>query len=71
MENSVLGKIIEIAVGLLLVATLIPVALTTMAGSHAAMTNASVDPVVMTVLLVLLPILAIIGLALYFIPKWK
>jgi hypothetical protein len=71
MENSVLGKIIEIAVGLLLVATLIPVALTTMAGSSGAMTNASVDPVVMTVLLVLLPILAIIGLALYFIPKWK
>jgi hypothetical protein len=67
MADSILHKIIEIAVGLLLVATLIPVALTTLAGS----TLTGVDPVVVTVLTVLLPILAIIGIALYFIPKWK
>jgi hypothetical protein len=67
MAESILTKIIEIAVGLLLVATLIPVALVTLAGS----TLTGVSPVVVTVLTVLLPILAIIGIALYFIPRWK
>lgn len=71
MEGSILNKIIEIAVGLLLVATLIPVALVTMAGQQANMTSHGVSSVVITVLVVLLPILAIIGLALYFIPRWK
>ena len=71
MEHSVLNKIVEIAVGLLLVAVHIPVALTTLAASHSGMTNASVDPVVITLVIVMVPILAIIGLALYFIPKWK
>jgi type IV secretory pathway TrbL component len=66
-EGSILSKIIEIAVGLLLVAVLIPIGLTTLAG--ATLTN--VDPTVVVVLTVLLPILAIIGIALYFIPKWK
>jgi len=60
-------KIIAIAVGLLLVAVLVPVALTTMADANVT----GVDPVVVTVLTVLLPILAIIGIALYFIPKYK
>jgi hypothetical protein len=68
-KDGILGKIIEIAVGLLLVATLIPVALTTLAGTGSNMTAAGVDPIVLTVLMVLLPILAIIGLALYFIPR--
>jgi len=71
MEGSILNKIIEIAVGLLLVATLIPVALVTMAGQQTNMTSHGVSSVVITVLVVLLPILAIIGLALYFIPRWK
>ena len=66
-ESNILQKIIEIGVGLLLVAVLIPVALTTLAG--AVLTG--VDPVVVTVLEVLLPILAIIGIAMYFIPRWK
>lgn len=66
-EGSILGKIIEIAIGLLLVAVLIPIGLTTLASA----TLTSVDPTVVLVLTVLLPILAIVGIALYFIPKWK
>ena len=71
MDGNILNKIIEIGVGLLMVAVLIPVALTTMAGSKTNMTAAGVDPVVLTVLLVLVPVLAIIGLAIYFIPRMK
>ena len=66
-----LSKIIEIGVGLLMVAVLIPVALTTLSSSSTNMTAAGVDPVVLTVLLVLVPVLAIIGLAVYFIPRMK
>jgi len=65
--EALMEKIIAIAVGLLLVAVLVPVALTTMADANVT----GVDPVVVTVLTVLLPILAIIGIALYFIPKYK
>ena len=58
-------KIIGIAVGLLLVAVLIPVALQTLATANVT----DVDPTVVTVLQVVLPILAIIAVAIYFIPK--
>ena len=66
-EHNILAKVIEIGVALLLVAILIPIGLTTLAS--AVLTG--VDPVVVTVLTVLLPILAIIGIAMYFIPRWK
>lgn len=69
--EKMMTKIIEVAVGLLLVAVLVPLGLITLAGQGANMTAAGVDPTVAIVLLVLLPILAIIGLALYFIPKYK
>jgi fumarate reductase subunit D len=69
--EKMMTKIIEVAVGLLLVAILVPLGLIQLAGSSANMTAAGVDPTVAIVLLVLLPVLAIIGLALYFIPKWK
>ena len=59
-------KIIAIAVALLLVAVLVPVALTTLAGANVT----GVDPVVVTVLTILVPILGMIGIALYFIPKY-
>jgi hypothetical protein len=65
--ESLMSKIIAIAVGLLMVAVLVPIALTTLASANVT----GVDPVVVTVLTVLLPILAIIGIALYFIPKMK
>lgn len=62
--ESLMGKIIAVAVGLLLVAVLVPVGLTTLAGANVS----GVDPTVVVVLTILLPILAIISIALYFIP---
>ncbi len=64
---SIVDKIIGIGVGLLVTASIIPLALTTLASSNLT----DVDPVVTTILTVLLPILAIIGLALYFLPRTK
>ena len=65
MESGLMYKIIGIAVGLLLVAVLVPVALETLATANVT----DVDPTVITVLQVVLPILAIIAVAIYFIPK--
>ena len=62
-----MSKVIGIAVALLLVAVLVPVALTTLANANVT----GVDDTVVTVLTILLPILAIIGIAMYFIPRWK
>lgn len=72
MDNkgeSRLNAIIEIGVGLLMVAILIPISLTVLAQSKANMTIAGVDPTVLTVLLILVPVLAAIGIALYFLPS--
>jgi len=65
--DNLMSKVIGIAVALLLVAVLVPVALTTLANANVT----GVDDTVVTVLTILLPILAIIGIAMYFIPRWK
>lgn len=62
---EIVNKIVGIGVGLLVTATIIPVALVTLAEANVT----GVSSVVVTVLTVLLPILAIIGLALYFLPR--
>ena len=62
---DITSKAIGIGVGLLVIATIIPLALQTLATANLT----DVDPAVATVLTVLLPILAVIGLALYFIPR--
>lgn len=64
--DNLMSKVIGIAVALLLVAVLVPVALTTLAGANVT----GVDDTVVTVLTILLPILAVIGIAMYFIPRW-
>lgn len=63
MQSNLVGKIVGIAIGLYVAALLIPMALEQMA-------NASffgVDPAVVTIVQVLLPTLAVIGMALYFL----
>lgn len=60
-----INKIVGIAVGLLCAAIVIPLAMTTLLAAN----HTGVDATVYTVFSVLLPILAIIGLALYFLPK--
>lgn len=62
---KLLNKVIAVSVGLLVLALIFPIALNTLA--NATMTN--VDPTVVTVVTVLVPILAAIGMALYFLPR--
>lgn len=64
---EILNKIIAVSVGLLVLALIFPIALNTLA--NATMTN--VDPTVITVVTILVPILAAIGLALYFLPRMR
>lgn len=58
-------SIVAIVVGLFVVATIVPTALTTLANS----TLTGVDPAVTTVLKVLLPILAVIAIAIMFLNR--
>lgn len=59
------GTIVMLAVGFLLVAILTPIAMTEIVGANTTGWEASVK----TIFSVLLPILYIIGIALYYIPK--
>jgi drug/metabolite transporter (DMT)-like permease len=65
MIMEILNKIIAVSVGLLVLALLFPIALNTLA--NATMTK--VDPTVVTVVTVLVPVLAAVGVALYFLPS--
>lgn len=62
MDTSVLEKILAVAVGLYLVSAIMPTALVSLAGANLS----GVDPAVVTILQILLPILATIGIALAF-----
>lgn len=62
---ELLNKVIAVSVGLLVLALIFPIALNTLA--NATMTN--VDSTVVTVVQILVPVLAAIGIALYFLPK--
>jgi len=74
-------KVILIAVALIVIATVLPLAigLISMAGDTIVSNVSGVektltdvaDPAVITLLTVLLPILAIIGITMYFLPKMK
>lgn len=60
-----LRNIVNLSVALLVVGVLFPVGLS-------AIANATIsDPTVATVFTILLPVLAIIGVALYFMPKFS
>lgn len=62
---DIMNKIIGVALGLFIAAIIMPVALQTLANANVT----DVDATVVTVLQVLLPILAVVGIALYFLPK--
>ncbi len=62
---ELLNKVIAVSVGLLVLALIFPIALNTLA--NATMTN--VDSTVVTVVTILVPILAAIGMALFFLPR--
>jgi hypothetical protein len=63
MESELLGKVVAISVGLFVAAIILPTALTTLAGANVS----GVDPAVVTILQVLLPVLAVIAVAMYFL----
>ena len=71
-------KVILIAISLIVIATILPLAigLISVAGdtiiNSANQTLADVaDPAVITLLTVLLPVLAVIGITMYFLPKMR
>jgi H+/gluconate symporter-like permease len=63
MASAILGKIVAIAIGLFVTALLVPPALVTLAGANVT----GVDPNVVLLLQVLLPILGTIAIALIFL----
>jgi hypothetical protein len=63
--NPLLEKVVAISIGLFVAAIMLPIALVTMANATWSGSNGNVDPTV--VLIVLLPVLGVIGIALYFL----
>lgn len=61
--NELVGKIVAIAIGLYVAALLVPMALVQIAGANVT----GVDPAIVTILQVLMPTLAVIGIALWFL----
>ena len=62
---ALMDKIVGVGVGLLVIAIILPIAI----GQIADTDVTTWDPSVATVFTVLLPVLAVIGLVLYFMPK--
>lgn len=60
---DILSKVVGVSIGLFVAAILLPVALNTLA--NATMTN--VDSSVVTIVTILLPVLAVISIAMYFL----
>jgi len=65
MPSDILNKVVGVSIGLFVAAIILPVALQTLASA----TMTDVDPTVITVVTILLPVLAVIGIAVYFLPK--
>lgn len=63
--SDLLDKVVAISVGLLVAAILMPIALTTLADANTTGVNESV----VIILTVLLPVLAVIGIAMYFLRR--
>jgi len=77
MEANV-KQVILVVVSLIVIATIMPLAIGLISNAGNTIINAQnqtlsdvSDPAVITLLTVLLPILAIIGITMYFIPKLK
>lgn len=60
-------KVVGISIGLFVAAIMLPLALVTMANATWSGSNGSVDPVIITVVTILLPVLGVIGIALTFL----
>ena len=65
MVSPLVEKVVGISIGLFVAAILLPIALVTMANATWTGSNGSVDPILITVATILLPVLGVIGIALY------
>lgn len=63
MESALLGKVVAVSIGLFVAAIILPTALVSIAGAN----TSGVDPSVVTILQVLLPVLATIAIAMAFL----
>ena len=78
MAKLRISNVILIAVSLIIIAIILPIGLTylgkagevnTTIGNVSYLLKDAVDPAILTLLTVLLPILVVIGIIMYFIPK--
>lgn len=65
--GSIINKSVEVSVGLIIVASMIPIGLTQIANANLSGTDATVA----TVFTILLPVLVIVSIVLYFVPRGK
>ena len=64
-----INNIVMISVSILIVAVIMPIALANIITGGLTMTDASVDTSVVTMFTTLLPIVAIVGILIYYIPR--
>lgn len=67
MVSALVEKVVGISIALFVAAIMLPLALSQIALSGTNMTDSGVSPVVIIMVTVLLPVLAIIGIVLYFL----
>ncbi len=63
--SALLDKVVAVSIGLFVAAIMLPLALVTMANANLT----GVDATIVTVVTILLPVLAVVGIALYFINR--
>jgi hypothetical protein len=68
MAGSTLVKeIVGVSIGLVVAAVMVPLGLIQLANSSSTMQSAGVSPLLITVVCILLPVVAVVGLILYFL----
>jgi hypothetical protein len=67
--GALVSKVVGVAIALFVVAIIMPLALNQLANSSTTVAMPKVNSAVITMLAVLLPVLAVVGIALYFIPR--
>jgi hypothetical protein len=65
LMSALLDKVVAVSIGLFVAAIMLPLALVTMANANLT----GVDATIVTVVTILLPVLAVVGIALYFINR--
>ncbi|MBD3193740.1 MAG: hypothetical protein GF317_01700 [Candidatus Lokiarchaeota archaeon] len=66
--NKIIGAVVGVVIGLILIGTMLPIGINSL---YNASWDASVDAGLLTMIQVVLPILAVIGLLLVFVPLGK